>query len=64
MTKEEKAEMEALMAENRRLIATINRVSQKCKTTLEHLKFFPSENAKSLKTTNLANEILRIVDLF
>lgn len=63
MTKDEKAEMEALMAENRQLIAKINQVSVKCKNTLDHLKYFPSENAQSLRANNLANEILRITQL-
>lgn len=63
MTKDEKAEIEALFAENRQLIAKLNRVTQKCKKTLDRLKYFPSENAQSLKTSNLANEIIRIIEL-
>ena len=63
MTKDEKAEIEALFAENRQLIAKLNRVTQKYKKTLDHLKYFPSENAHSLKTSNLANEIIRIIEL-
>ena len=49
MTKDEKAEIEALFAENRQLIAKLNRVTQKCKKTLDHLKYFPSGDRAKLK---------------
>ena len=49
MTKDEKAEIEALFAENRQLIAKLNRVTQKCKKTLDHPEVFPKRERAKLK---------------